>query len=109
TEVERAALLQRGFPPEKLVLQGMGVVAAHCTGGDRRQARAEWGIAGDEVVIGHLANLSEEKGSVDLLRAAERAWRAGHRFHLVLAGPEMPNFRRAWSRYASAPRVRRLG
>jgi glycosyltransferase involved in cell wall biosynthesis len=109
TEVERTALLERGFPPERLVLQGMGVVTGHCTGGDRRKARAEWGVADDEVVIGHLANLSEEKGSVDLLRSVERAWRAGHRFHLVLAGPEMPNFRRVWSRYASASCVRRLG
>ena len=50
----------------------------------------------DDVVIGHLANNSREKGSIDLLTAAERAWRQGGGFHLVLAGPEMPNFRGFW-------------
>jgi glycosyltransferase involved in cell wall biosynthesis len=109
TEVERTALLQHGFPSERLVLQGMGVVETLCTGGDRRRARAAWGVADGEVVVGHLANQSEEKGSVDLLRAAQRAWREGHHFHVVLAGPEMPNFRRFWDRYSSAARVRRLG
>src|SRR5690606_38730068 len=82
---------------------------AECTGGDRAAARRAWGVAPDEVVVGHLANLSEEKGAVDLLRAAERLWAAGDRFHVVLAGPEMPNFRRFWDRFATALSVRRLG
>jgi glycosyltransferase involved in cell wall biosynthesis len=109
TDVERDALLARGFAAEKLVLQGMGVDLAACTGGDRRRARAAWGVGADEVVVGHLANNSREKGSIDLLRAAERAWRAGAGFRLVLAGPEMPNFRAFWGGYATAGRVRRLG
>src|SRR5205085_728390 len=58
---------------------------------------------------GHLANNSEEKGSVDLLRAAEVLWRQGRRFRLVLAGPEMPNFRRFWQAYSCTERVHRLG
>ena len=61
------------------------------------------------MVIGHLANNSREKGSVDLLIAAERAWQQGGRFHLVLAGPEMPNFQRFWTTYGPTGRVRRLG
>jgi glycosyltransferase involved in cell wall biosynthesis len=109
TEVERAALLERFLPEEKLVLQGMGVDPAECTGGDRAAARSAWGIGRDEVVVGHLANNSREKGSVDLLRAAERAWRRGARFRLVLAGPEMPNFRAFWRHYRAAGLVRRLG
>jgi glycosyltransferase involved in cell wall biosynthesis len=60
-------------------------------------------------VIGHLANNSREKGSVDLLRAAERAWRQGGRFVVVLAGPEMPNFRTFWDRHRPSGRVLRLG
>src|SRR5947208_731428 len=71
--------------------------------------RQQWGMSGDEVLIGHLANNSEEKGTVDLLRAAERAWRNGKRFRLVLAGPEMPNFQRFWKTYAAKDRVHRLG
>jgi glycosyltransferase involved in cell wall biosynthesis len=109
TEVERDALLERGLPEEKLVLQGMGVDPAECTGGDRQRTRAAWGVGPEEVVVGHLANNSREKGSVDLLRAAERAWQRGARFRLVLAGPEMPNFRAFWRHYLSAERVRRLG
>jgi glycosyltransferase involved in cell wall biosynthesis len=109
TDVERDALLERGLPADKLVLQGLGVDPAECTGGDRQAARATWGVGPGEVVVGHLANNSREKGSVDLLRAAERAWRRGARFRLVLAGPEMPNFRAFWRHYRAAERVRRLG
>jgi glycosyltransferase involved in cell wall biosynthesis len=66
-------------------------------------------VAEDEVVVGHLANNSEEKGSVDLLRAAELAWQAGHRFRVLLAGPEMPNFRCFWPTFGPTELVRRLG
>jgi glycosyltransferase involved in cell wall biosynthesis len=60
-------------------------------------------------VVGHLANNSREKGSIDLLRAAARAWAAGGRFRLVLAGPEMPNFVSFRKTFPLAERVRRLG
>jgi glycosyltransferase involved in cell wall biosynthesis len=54
------------------------------------------------VVVGHLANLSEEKGTVDLLKATDGV-------RVVLAGPEMPNFRRFWDRFTGRHRVTRLG
>jgi glycosyltransferase involved in cell wall biosynthesis len=109
TELERDALLEHGVAPEKLILLGMGVDIAECTGGSRQRARREWQIADHEVVIGHLANKSREKGTVDLLRAAERLWHAGRRFRLVLAGPEMANFRSFWENFGSRQRVNRLG
>ncbi len=109
TEGERQALLKRGIAAERLVLQGMGLDRESCTGGDRSRARTEWNIGQDEVVIGHLANNSREKGSVDLLRAAERAWRQGGRFVVVLAGPEMPNFQSFWRGHRPSGRVVRLG
>jgi glycosyltransferase involved in cell wall biosynthesis len=109
TELERSALVQEGIAPERLVLLGMGVDAAECTCGQRDACRRQWSLNSDEVMIGHLANNSEEKGSVDLLRAAERAWQKRQQFHLVLAGPEMPNFQRFWKTYGSKDRVRRLG
>ena len=109
TEGERLALIERGVRPERLVLQGMGVDWDSCTGGDQERVRTAWGAGSNDVVIGHLANQSREKGSVDLLTAAERAWQRGGRFHLMLAGPEMPNFRRFWIGYGQADRVRRLG
>src|SRR5262249_20791715 len=71
---ERQALRDLGFEPERVVLQGMGLDSNSCTGGDCNRARAEWGVGEDDVVIGHLANNSREKGTVDLLQAAEKAW-----------------------------------
>jgi glycosyltransferase involved in cell wall biosynthesis len=109
TNVERDALLREGLPERKLVLQGMGVDLTSCTGGDRMRARREWGVEPDEIVIGHLANNSREKGTVDLLLAAEQAWQRGQRFRLVLAGPEMANFRQFWTQFGSRDRVNRLG
>src|SRR5262249_34859032 len=105
----RLALLERGIPGERLVVQGMGLDRESCTGGDRERARAGWGVGPDEVVVGHLANNSREKGSVDLLEAAARAWAEGGRFRLVLAGPEMSNFVRLWEGYGARDGVRRLG
>jgi glycosyltransferase involved in cell wall biosynthesis len=109
TEGERRALLERGVPASRLVLQGLGVDPAECTGGDRARARRNWQASGGEVIVGHLANNSEEKGSVDLLRAAEVLWRRGLRFRVVLAGAEMPNFRRFWQGHRPAGPVDRLG
>jgi glycosyltransferase involved in cell wall biosynthesis len=109
TPSERDALRACGVKENAIVVQGLGVDPAECTGGDRWQVRQTWQVQPDEVVIGHLANNSEEKGTVDLLRAAELLWRGDANFHLVLAGPEMPNFRRFWQRYRFADRVRRLG
>jgi glycosyltransferase involved in cell wall biosynthesis len=109
TNVERDLLLRLGIPEIRLVMQGMGVDGDSCTGGNRKQARAAWGVKPDEIVIGHLANQSVEKGSVDLLRAAQLAWQRGERFRVVLAGPDMPNFRHFWDRFPAANRVCRVG
>jgi glycosyltransferase involved in cell wall biosynthesis len=109
TELEFAAVRDLGVKEDCIILQGLGVDPAECTGGDRERARQEWGIAPNEVVIGHLANASVEKGTVDLLRAAERAWADGRVFRVVLAGPEMPNFREFWAGFPHRDRVVRLG
>jgi glycosyltransferase involved in cell wall biosynthesis len=102
TKLERQALLEWGLSRERLVLLGMGVDPAECTGGNRHRARRQWQIAPEDVVIGHLANKSVEKGTVDLLQAAEKLWQAGVRFHLLLAGPEMPNFTQYWQGFEPA-------
>jgi glycosyltransferase involved in cell wall biosynthesis len=109
TESERREVLRQGVPATKTILQGLGVDSAECTGGDREAARRGWGVGPDEVVIGHLANNSVEKGSVDLLRAAERLWQCSFPFRVVLAGTEMPNFQQFWQQYALRERVLRLG
>lgn len=109
TQIERDVLAGAGVAEEKFVVQGMGVDLEGCTGGDREGTRQRWGVAAGEVVVGHLANNSREKGTIDLLEAAARAWGGGAHFRLALAGPEMPNFRRFWQTYPAAARVRRLG
>jgi glycosyltransferase involved in cell wall biosynthesis len=109
TRLEQQALIEAGVDAGKTHLQGMGVDAAECTGGNRAAARRSWHAGGDEVLAGHLANQSQEKGTVDLLRAAERAWKAGARFRVVLAGPAMPNFLAFWKSFACKDRVIQLG
>jgi glycosyltransferase involved in cell wall biosynthesis len=109
TKGEYQSLVDRGFAPGKLVLQGMGVDLESCTGGERAKARQNWGLGETDVAVGHLANNSIEKGSVDLLRAAEAAWTDGALFTIVLAGPAMPNFERFWNSFGPKDRVRRLG
>ncbi len=109
TPSEFRAVTGLGVPDERVVLQGLGVDPPECTGGDRTAARRAWGAGQDEVVFGHLANLSAEKGTTDLLRAAARAWADGSRFRLVLAGPDMPNFRRFWDAFPHRDRVTRPG
>jgi glycosyltransferase involved in cell wall biosynthesis len=94
TPQERDAILGLGIPPERVVLQGLGVDVAECSGGDRAGWRARHGIGPDEVVVGHLANLSAEKGTFDLIEARLRTWKQHIGFHLFLAGPQMPDI--AW-------------
>jgi glycosyltransferase involved in cell wall biosynthesis len=109
TPTERAAVIELGVPAERIVLQGLGVAPNECTGGNREHARASWNVRAGEVVVGHLGNNSIEKGTVDLLRAAELLWRRGVQFTVCLAGPEMPNFRRFFEAFGGAVRVNRLG
>ncbi len=99
----------QGVEAGRIHLQGLGVDPTECTGGHRYRARANWKVSEREVVFGHLANNSEEKGTCDLLRASERAWAAGHRFRIVLAGPEMPNFQSFFQHFPARDRVVRLG
>lgn len=109
TRLEQHALLDAGLAPELVHLQGMGVDASECTGGDRAGIRHGWAAGGTEVMVGHLANQSHEKGTIDLLRAAERAWRAGEHFRIVLAGPAMPNFLTFWQTFEPKDRVIQMG
>jgi glycosyltransferase involved in cell wall biosynthesis len=110
TDREAEQMRHVGVDPRCIVRQGMGVEVAEVSGGNRDRWRAVWGLRPSDVVIGHLANLSEEKGSCDLLRAAAQIWsHDGQGFVVALAGPEMPNFRRFWSRFPFQYRVMRLG
>jgi glycosyltransferase involved in cell wall biosynthesis len=108
TEGERRVLAQHGVDEQRLVLQGLGVDLGSCTGGDREKARAGWGAAG-RPAVGHLANLSHEKGSIDLLRAMQQVWERHPEALAVLAGPAMPGFHRFWAGFSPRGPVRWLG
>jgi glycosyltransferase involved in cell wall biosynthesis len=109
TDAEADAACELGVVADRIVCQGLGVDASECTAGDRRRARSEWHVEEAVPVVGHLANCSVEKGTVDLLKAAQILWQRGIRFELVLAGPEMPNLRHFIAGFPFADRVRRLG
>ncbi|MCE9533090.1 MAG: glycosyltransferase family 4 protein, partial [Planctomycetes bacterium] len=108
TEIERNSLRKLGIPDSRVILQGLGVDPIECTGGNR-SVRDAWSCTPDDSVIGHLANLSPPKGTIDLLRAAKKAWERGSRFRIVLAGPAMPEFTRFWTNFEPKERVTILG
>lgn len=111
TGLEREAVLAQGVAADGIVLQGLGVEFTECTGGQRARADARWSLPAEALRIGHLANLSEEKGSCDLLRALGVLWDEGLKVRAVLAGPSMPNFERYWATVPAKHRamVSRLG
>jgi glycosyltransferase involved in cell wall biosynthesis len=109
TLAERDVIKASGIDPTKLILQGMGVAPEECTAGDRHETRRRWRLEEGEIVIGHLANLSAEKGTVDLLSAAAQLWERGISCRVVLAGPEMPNFQRFWRYFPRQEQVTHLG
>ena len=97
TPTEARAVEAMGVPADRIVLQGLGIDPAECTGGERAATRARWGVGPGEFVVGHLANLSYEKGTIDLLRAASEVRRAGLPVRVVLAGTQMPSFDAFWT------------
>jgi glycosyltransferase involved in cell wall biosynthesis len=109
TAGELTAVRDLGVVAERIMLQGLGVEPSECTDGDRVATRRAWGLGADEILIGHLANNSREKGTIDLLEAVNALWRRGIAARVVLAGPEMANFRAYWNTYNCQQRVVRLG
>lgn len=103
TPSELAAARQLGIPADRLVLQGLGVDPHDCTGGKPWRLFPSPGTPGEgegkPIVIGHLANLSFEKGTCDLIEALEPLWQERRPIHLLLAGPQMPNFTRFWDAF----------
>ena len=109
TPTEGEAVRALGVSSTRIVTQGLGVDADECTGGNRDAARATWGIRAEEVVVGHLANLSTEKGTLDLLRAVSELQCRGLPIRVVLAGPSMPSFANYWQRHVKSPEATLLG
>jgi glycosyltransferase involved in cell wall biosynthesis len=109
TGFEREVLAAAGLSTERQTVVGLGVEAVECTGGSRERFRHAHGVSDETVAIGHLANKSWDKGTVDLLDAAEALWSRGVSFTLILAGAEMESFTRRWARVRFPERVVNLG
>lgn len=58
-----------GIPRHKIVVVPNGVDLQRFTPGDRREAKAHWGLAEDAFVIASVGRLSQEKGQAYLLQA----------------------------------------
>ena len=113
TPSERRAVADLGISDEKIILQGMGVDPSECVadniGEARLRLRQRAELPGKLLVVGHLANLSYEKGTIDLLQAAAKLRDDGLKLAVVLAGPTMPNFREFWKASPKYAYIRPLG
>ena len=97
TSLEADAVAGWGVPRRRILTLGMGVDHNAVTGGDGDRLRRRLGVPEGRAVVGHLATLDPNKGTIDLIRAVE--WlnagrREDKRIHLVLAGPSSPEFER---------------
>jgi glycosyltransferase involved in cell wall biosynthesis len=109
TGYEGCVLKDAGLSTIRQSVVGLGVDAADCTGGDRLRFRRAHALSDSDVVVGHLANKSWDKGTLDLLDAMESLWDRGARIALGLAGSEMRSFSERWPRVRHRERIVNLG
>jgi glycosyltransferase involved in cell wall biosynthesis len=114
TGLEADAVRGWGIPDARILTLGMAVEHAEVTGGRRERFRSELAIPETAPVIGHLATLDPNKGTVDLVLATARLNRSrpvDDPIFLILAGPSSPDFERflAEQPTASWPWLKRLG
>jgi len=101
SETSRRYLLAHGFAPERLTTVRNGIEIRRFAGLDRTFARAELGIAEDDIAFVFLARLIDEKRPDWVLRAAEELRGEPHiRFLIAGEGPLAD---------ATAARVREVG
>jgi glycosyltransferase involved in cell wall biosynthesis len=88
SEQQRESIIRRyGLAPDRIQTIVNGVAGRPA--GDEsamRQKRAELGVAADEVVVGAIAVLSEQKGLTYLLQAARRLADRGCRARFLIVG-----------------------
>ena len=109
TEAEREVLVSAGIDATRVCILGLGVDRPRIVGGDRSGQRARWGMDDRTVAIGHLANKSRDKGTIDLIDAMPAVWARHPEVRLVLAGSSMPSFTTHVARQPLDARILDLG
>ncbi|MDD5556468.1 MAG: glycosyltransferase family 4 protein [bacterium] len=102
TRLEREVLCRLPLRPDRIVVVGVGVNPGELTGGDGARFRARHGIAPNDVVILHVAEMSSMKGSIHLLEAVRRISSRRRGVRLVLAGNTMKDFQEYHDRHRDA-------
>lgn len=107
THWEKRELSALGVSPELITVSGLGLPPADATGGDRARFRQVLKIAPQDRVVGHLATLSKDKGTLDLLEARSRTPATAGPI-LVLAGERTAAVNRHLGMIGNAPWLRVL-
>lgn len=106
TRKEHEFLADLWIPRERLHLVGVGIDPASLSGGDGARFRSKHGV--EEPLAAHIGVRCRDKGTVDLLRAAEMLWAEGSPFRLALAGGSTPEFERELAAFSAEVRGRCL-
>lgn len=109
TDIEGQALARLGVPAERPHRAGMGVDPESVQGGDGQGYRARHRLQGPLVTF--IGAVTPDKGAIHLCQAVAALWDQGHQVELVLAGPPVDQFRRAFARLPAVvqERVRLTG
>jgi len=104
TPAERDFYERRGVSGERILVAGPGVTPSEVLGGNGERFRRRHNLQGPLVVF--LSAMSYDKGTVHLVEAIRRLWRAGRSIELVLAGAVLAPFRAYLDRLPEADRKR---
>ena len=92
TNIEKNFLISSGIDEKNIVKIGQGIDTSYFEKKDPHILRKKLNIPDDAFVIGHLGNLSFEKGSIDLLEAFKDLSREKKNIYLVYAGSSMKSY-----------------
>lgn len=107
TAWEKQELVDLGVAPACIEVCGLGVDPATVTGGNREKLRKSLRIDPHALIVGHLATMSREKGTLDLLEARKRLPLEKGPI-ILLAGQSTPNVKKALARLGPQPWLRVL-
>jgi len=109
TGIEKEALACLGVADNRLYELGMGVAVQSVSGGDGQRFRMRHDLVGP--IVTFLGVVTYDKGSFHLVQAMERLWERGLHAHLVIAGPQVDEFKHFYRRLPPSiqDRVQLLG